>query len=90
MKNEAKNALDYNHVVTDDDIIALCAEAGAAGDPDMAALCESAMSGDEDARAEVMAALEAVKRREATREFRKALRGQEGRYIEVFADMIPE
>jgi parvulin-like peptidyl-prolyl isomerase len=44
----------------------------------------------EDARAEVMAALEAVKRREATREFRKALRGQEGRYIEVFADMIPE
>ena len=37
-----------------------------------------------------MAALESVKRREATREFRQALRAQEGRYIEVFADMIPE
>ena len=44
----------------------------------------------EDARGEVMAALEAVKRRDATRGFRKALRAQEGRYIEVFADMIPE
>jgi parvulin-like peptidyl-prolyl isomerase len=44
----------------------------------------------EEARAEVTAALQAVKRREATREFRKALRAQEGRYIEVFADMIPE
>ncbi len=44
----------------------------------------------EEARAEVMAALEAVKRRDATRDYRQALRAQEGRYIEVFADMIPE
>ncbi len=44
----------------------------------------------EDARDEVMAAMEAVKRRDATRRFRAALRFQEGRYIQVFADMIPE
>lgn len=44
----------------------------------------------EEARPEVLAAIEAVKRREATREFRKALRSQEGRYIEVFTDMITE
>lgn len=44
----------------------------------------------EEARGEVVAALQAVKRRDATREFRKALRDREGRYIEVFADMIPE
>ncbi len=44
----------------------------------------------EEARTEVIAALQAVKRREATREYRKALRAKEGRYIQVFADMIPE
>jgi parvulin-like peptidyl-prolyl isomerase len=44
----------------------------------------------EDARGEVIAALQAVKRRDATREFRRALRAQEGRYIEIFADMIRE
>lgn len=44
----------------------------------------------EDARGEVFAALQAVKRRDATREFRRALRAQEGRYIEIFADMIRE
>jgi parvulin-like peptidyl-prolyl isomerase len=46
--------------------------------------------GFDDARTEVIAALQAVKRREATREFRRALRAQEGRYIEIFADMIRE
>jgi parvulin-like peptidyl-prolyl isomerase len=44
----------------------------------------------EESRTEVMAALEAVKRRDATREYRQALRAKEGRYIEIFADMIPE
>jgi peptidyl-prolyl cis-trans isomerase D len=44
----------------------------------------------EESRAEVIAALQAVKRREATRAFRAALRSQEGRYIEVFTDMIRE
>lgn len=46
--------------------------------------------GFDDARTEVIAALQAVKRRDATREFRRALRAQEGRYIEIFADMIRE
>jgi len=46
--------------------------------------------GYEECRTEIIAALEAVKRRDATRAFRKALRQQEGRYIEVFSDMIRE
>lgn len=44
----------------------------------------------DECRDEVIAALQAVKRREATRAFRAALRSQEGRYIEVFTDMIRE
>jgi parvulin-like peptidyl-prolyl isomerase len=46
--------------------------------------------GFEECRAEVVAALQAVKRREATRAFRTALRSQEGRDIEVFTDMVRE
>ena len=46
--------------------------------------------GFEECRDEVIAALQAVKRREATRAFRAALRSQEGRYIEVFTDMVRE
>lgn len=44
----------------------------------------------EDARGEVMAALDAIKRREACLDLRKALRAEAGTGIEVFADMIPE
>ncbi len=44
----------------------------------------------EEAKDEVLAALEAVKRREAVKEFRKALRAREGKFIEVFTDMVPE
>lgn len=44
----------------------------------------------EECRDEVIAALQVVKRHEATRAFRTALRAQEGRYIEVFTDMIRE
>jgi parvulin-like peptidyl-prolyl isomerase len=44
----------------------------------------------EEARSEVMAAIEAVKRRDAVREYRKALRAREGRFIQVFTDVIRE
>ena len=44
----------------------------------------------EECRSEIIASLQAVKRRDATRAFRKALRQQEGRYITVFADQIKE
>lgn len=44
----------------------------------------------EEAEAEILAALGAVKRREAVKEFRKALRAREGKFIEVFTDMVPE
>nr|WP_226894984.1 peptidylprolyl isomerase [Luteolibacter marinus] len=44
----------------------------------------------EEAHDEVIAAIEAVKRREATRAFRDATRSREKPFIEVFLDMIPE
>ncbi len=44
----------------------------------------------EEAKDEVLAALETAKRREAVKEFRKALRAREGKFIEVFTDMVPE
>jgi len=44
----------------------------------------------EEARGEVMTALDAIKRREAGRELRKSLREEAGDRIEIFADMIPE
>jgi parvulin-like peptidyl-prolyl isomerase len=43
----------------------------------------------EEAKAEVFAALEAVKRRQAAAEFRDALRRFEAEKIEVFHDMVP-
>jgi peptidyl-prolyl cis-trans isomerase D len=46
--------------------------------------------GFEQAREEVFAALEAVKRREASREFRSALRRFEAEKIDVYHDMIDE
>jgi hypothetical protein len=42
----------------------------------------------EDAKPEVMAALEAVKRRKAATEFRDALRRADADKIEVFHDMM--
>ena len=44
----------------------------------------------EDAKPEVLAALEAVKRRQAAAEFRNALRRFEGHKIDVFHDMMAE
>ncbi|MDP6209175.1 MAG: peptidylprolyl isomerase, partial [Roseibacillus sp.] len=44
--------------------------------------------GFEEAREEVLAALEAVKRRDGLRDYRKGLREREKRYIEVFFDVL--
>lgn len=46
--------------------------------------------GFEEARDEVVAAIETVKRREATTAFRDATRAREKPFIEVFLDVIPE
>lgn len=44
--------------------------------------------GFEEAREEVLAALEAVKRRDGLRDYRKGLREREKKYIEVFFDVL--
>jgi hypothetical protein len=41
-----------------------------------------------EARVEVLAALEAVKRRDGLREYRKGLRERERKHIEVFFDVL--